>query len=581
MKQIYQSLIVLILTTLSTFSVAIAQKDSTKLNQSVEVMKAYHPSINNAHKVNLLPVVSDTTVFSPEFSYAIDSQPIHSGFLASSIKPEGIKQGLDKDLGLGYLKIGAGTSATVLGEFFLNLPESKSTTFGMHLRHYSSNGTIKLKGGDVVSAPLDQDNAAIFGSVNLGSTILSTDLSYDRDARNYYGYPISLPAKVDSLTSHRYGMKQAYEKGDFKIGLRSSESIDGNLMFNGGVHLGFFNSKTGQKESSSGAFGNFDYNFSQFHGILDISYDHYATDSITLSSGLLGTKNNDWIRISPSIRLDGDNWSLRGGVCFITLSDKDTESTSKLYPDFEFNIKPVEGILTLYAGFKGDLKNNKFSTIANENYWADPRHTIRNTDYNYIVSGGLKGKISNEISYNLGVKYSQAKDLYFYTQNSFSDLSNETSVYDNQFDVVYDNAKITDFSGEFSYISGKDLSVIISGHYYNYKLEKLPFASQRPNFDLSASTGLRIIDKLTGFVDLEIVGARQSKVDLKMLDSSIGQSPIQIDPIIRLNMGANYELTRTVKIFGRVENLLNKPNEQWLGYVSQGLRLIAGVTFSF
>ena len=64
---------------------AIAQKDSTKLNQSVEVMKAYRPSISNANKVNLMPAIDDTTRFTPEFKYSIDSHPVKTGFTVSPI----------------------------------------------------------------------------------------------------------------------------------------------------------------------------------------------------------------------------------------------------------------------------------------------------------------------------------------------------------------------------------------------------------------------------------------------------------------------------------------------------------------
>ena len=56
---------------------------------------------------------------------------------------------------------------------------------------------------------------------------------------------------------------------------------------------------------------------------------------------------------------------------------------------------------------------------------------------------------------------------------------------------------------------------------------------------------------------------------------------ITIDPTIRLNLGATYDLTGNLKLFGRVDNLLNRKNEQWLSYASQGLRLMAGATFSF
>jgi len=591
MRQLFNTLSAFLLILAISTEIAIAQKDSTVLNQSVEVMKAYHPSISNAKKISLMPVIDDTTRYSPEFIYSIDSKPIRSGFTASPIKPADVNKESYKDLGLGYLKLGAGTSTTAYGEFFLNLPQSKNATFGLHLRHLSSDGTIKLAAGDKVNAPFSQNNAAISSSLDIGNTVLTTDLSYDRDAVNYYGYPAAIPAKIDTISSIRYGLKQVYEKGDLRVALKSIEKNQGNLVFNSGIRLGFFDSKTGQKEASGGFFGKFDYNFGQVHGILDLAYDHYSTDSITLEKTQLpGTKNEDWIRIAPSVRLNGDNWSLRGGINFVSSAEKSEGSTTKLYPDFDFNFRPVEGILTLYAGLKGDLRNNCYGDIALENYWSDPRHNIHSTDYNYVVTGGLKGKISRELSYNLGVTFSQVKNMYFYTQKSYFTSSSNPLIYisdplnySNEFGVVYNNAKITDFSAEFSYVSGKDLSVVLKGNYYNYKLDVLTFAPQKPNFDLSAFASVRILDKLTGFADLDVIGNRKAQVfNINPFASPVSRDQVmQIDPSIQLNLGATYELTHNFKLFGRVDNLLNRPNEQWLGYASQGLRLMGGATISF
>ena len=381
MRQLFNTLSAFLLILAISTDIVMAQKDTTVLNQSVEVMKAYHPSISNAKKVSLMPVIEDTTRYSPEFIYSIDSKPISSGFAASPIKSVDMNKESYKDLGLGYLKLGAGTAVTAYGEFFLNLPQSKNATFGLHLRHLSSDGTVKLAAGDKVDAPYSQNNATIFSSLNIGSTVLTTDLSYDRDAVNYYGYPAAKPAKIDTFSTIRYGLKQAYERGDLKIALKSMEKTQGNLVFNSGIRLGFFDSKTGQKENSGGLFGKFDYNFGQVHGILDFSYDHFVTDSISIASKTLpGSVSDDWIRIAPSVRLDGDNWSLRGGINFVEVSDKADGNVTKLYPDFEFNFKPLEGVLSLYAGVKGDLKKNRYGDITSENYWADPRHNVLNTD---------------------------------------------------------------------------------------------------------------------------------------------------------------------------------------------------------
>lgn len=584
MRQIYSSFSVFLLIVAMSAGTAVAQKDTTKLNQSVEVVKAYHPSISNANKVNLMPVVDDTTRFTPEFKYFIQSQPVKTGFAATPIGAADVNGMQSKDLGPGFLKLGAGTYSTLYGEFFLNLPKSNFANFGLHLRHLSSDSKTKLKEGDLVEAPYSQNNAAIFGALNVGGLVLSTDLSYSRDAMRYYGYPVTIPSNISMLSFPYYGVSQAYQDGEIKVSLKNNEKSESDLKFKSGFQLGFFDSKTGQKETNGGFFGKFNYNFGEVNGLLDLSFDHFSTDSINLEpSAIPGTKKEEWLRIAPSVRLDGDNWSLRGGINFVAVQDKGYENTTKLYPDFEFNFNPLEGILTLYAGFKGDLKNNRYGDIANENYWADPRHNVRNTDYTYIVSGGLKGKLTREISYNIGMKYSKVKDLYFYVQNSFEDFSSDRTpapiIYNNAFDVTYDNAAIFNLSTEFSYVSGKDLSVVLKGNYYNYKLETLSFAPQKPNFDLTATAGFRIIDRLTGFTDLEVLGKRKALI-LSQATSTPVEYP-EMKPSIRLNLGATYEMTSKFNLFGRVDNLLNRKNEQWLGYTSQGLRMLAGVTYSF
>jgi hypothetical protein len=588
MKQLYRSLLVFLLVFAVSSGLAVAQKDTTKLNQSVEVVKAYRPSISNANKINLMPVIDDTTRFTPEFKYSIESHPVKSGFAASPISAADINGLPTKDLGLGYLKLGAGNYNTIFGEFFLNVPKSKIGTFGLHLRHLSSDGKTTLKEGDLVDAPYTQSVAEMFGAVNIGSTILSGELMYNRDAMRYYGYPVAIPANILLIPNFNFGLKQAYQKGDIKVALKNAENLQSDFNFNAGFRLGFFDAKTDQKETSGGFFGKFDYNFGVVKGILDLSFDHQSTDSIYLpSQALLGTKTVDWVRVAPSVGLDGDNWSLRGGINFVAVSDKNGGNENKLYPDFEFDFRPIKEVLTLYAGFKGDLKNNRYGDIAYENYWTDPRHNVRNTDYTYIVSGGLKGKISREVSYNIGLNYSKVKDLYFYVQNGLVDYSSSTMpqpvIYNNAFDLMYDNAGIFNLSTEFSYISGKDLSVVVKGNYYNYNLESLPFAPHKPNFDLTASAGLRIIDRLTGFADFEVVGQQKALVYITdPLSSSLPvKQEFSIDPSVRINLGATYDLTSNFKLFGRVDNLLNMRNEPWLGYTSQGLRLVAGAAFSF
>ena len=196
MRPIYRSLSVFLLIVALSFGAAFAQKDTTKLNQSVEVMKAYRPSISNANKVNLMPSITDTTRFSPEFMYSIESYPVSKGFAASPISAADVNKSSYKNLGAGYLKLGAGTYSTPYGELFLNLPESKTAVFGLHIRHLSSNGKTKLREGDLVFFKIGRgyishvgvylSNNKFIHATSYGRTVTVSDLDEAYYKRYYF-----------------------------------------------------------------------------------------------------------------------------------------------------------------------------------------------------------------------------------------------------------------------------------------------------------------------------------------------------------------------------------------------------------
>ena len=61
-----------------------AQKDTVRLKQEVEVTKAYQPTINEAIKINDIPKVKAEPAETPTFDYSIYSKPVFSTF---DVKP--------------------------------------------------------------------------------------------------------------------------------------------------------------------------------------------------------------------------------------------------------------------------------------------------------------------------------------------------------------------------------------------------------------------------------------------------------------------------------------------------------------
>ena len=80
MNRSYFYHISLLLLTFIVVNSVSAQKDSTKLRQEVEVVKAYQPSVSDAFKINDIPQIKDDKREKPTFDYKINSQPVFSTF---------------------------------------------------------------------------------------------------------------------------------------------------------------------------------------------------------------------------------------------------------------------------------------------------------------------------------------------------------------------------------------------------------------------------------------------------------------------------------------------------------------------
>jgi outer membrane receptor protein involved in Fe transport len=575
MKQIYLQFATFLILTLVLGNQALGQRDTSKLNQNVEVVKPYQPSIGNAQKLNQMPVIEDTTHFTPEFNYSIESHPFNSGFKVGPIGAAEVKSQPENSNGIGYIKLGVATYNTTYGDFYLNNPKSKVWAFGLHLQHLASDATTKLLKGDIVDAPYSRNKAEIFGSGLIGESTLSAGLSYNRDMVSFYGYPDTIPHDIYSQSQYApyFGSEQVYQKTAFNIALKSNEGIKSDFKYNSGFRYFYFDAKTGQQESSGGLFADFDYQFDKFKGLIESSFDQYTTKGILTSP--TQDKRNSWLKLSPAILFSEENWSLKGGVSFYSVFAQEGESIARLYPKIELKYFPAKDNLTLFAGVDGYLQNCSYSEIAYENNWVDPMHNLTNADHRFILFGGVKGKISKQITYNITAKYDDVKDAHFYILKSAATAP--PLVINNAFDVLYDNTGITNLSAELSYVLSKDYSFKFKANYYSYNLEKIEFAPLLPDFDLEGTADFRIIDRMNGFADLNLKGARYGLI--QFADDT--NQKYEMKSFVRVNLGADYELNDKIKIFGRIDNLFNQYYELFPGYTSQGLRLMVGASLSF
>ena len=495
-------------------------------------------------------------------------------------------------IGLGLLKLGFGNYLTPYGEFFFNAQPDKNSNFGIHLRHLSSSGKIRLLNEDLVNAPESDNSAEIFAKKFFRRSTLSGSLAFDRHTFNYYGYTGGLLSDAQKEQMIPYFQdKQYFSKGTATVRLKSGIVSSTDLNYDFGIKYHYLVSKTGQSEHETVLSGDVNKKIDDLQGFLSASLTVYKADSIwNRISNSYGKKQQTILRANPSILLSSDEASLQIGLNTTLSLDADMDASFLIWPKVKAQWSPVPQILTLFAGLDGHLQHNTYSAIAAENPYVDPYHDVANANYKYIFSGGFKGKFSPKTNYVAEATYSVIKDQHFYYTDGM-DIFKPVSTFrrlNNTFNVMYNDVNILKLSGEVMHSVSDNFSLHLLGNYYSYDLKSLDKPWQMPNFDLTISGVYKPTEQLKFTADIFVVGKRTALIrdfDSSMLLSSLGAVPsfkeIQMDPIIDLNVGAEYQFTSKLNFFGKLNNFGFQKYEQWLGYANKGLNWMAGISYTF
>ncbi|MDP2887605.1 MAG: hypothetical protein Q8P34_01400 [Bacteroidota bacterium] len=562
-----------------------AQKETTRIKQEVEVVKAYQPTISEVEKINDIPKIKTEQTEAPVFDYSIFSKPVFSTFDITPVAAAKMFGEPKPEMEMGLLKLGFGNYMTPYGELFFNSQPDKNSNFGMHFKHLSSYGKIGLLNGDIVKAPQSENIAEIFGEKFWRKSTLSGSLAFDRKSFNYYGYTgdILSDELKDEMIPY-YQDKQYFSKGTAKVGLKGENISPLDFNYDFGLKYHYFKTKTGQTENQTVFSGDMSKKYGQTFGLLNTSLTYYLADGVMNNfSNSIGSKQQILIRVNPSVMWKTEGAKLQAGVNSTIVFDDDTDASMLIWPKVKAEWSPVPKILTIFAGVDGHLQHNTYSNIAAENPYADPFHDVLNTNYKYIVSGGLKGKFSSKTNYVAEASYSKVKDQHFYMLYG-RDVLNLSAIgprsLNNTFDWVYDDLKVLKLSAEVMHSVSENFSLRLLGNYYSYELETIDEAWQMPDFDVTFSGIYKPTEQLKFTTDIFVVGKRTALVS-EQLSSSAPSLIVEMDPIIDLNVGGEYQFNKSLNFFVRLNNFGFQKYEQWLGYTNKSFNWMAGMSYTF
>lgn len=565
------------LTALS-FGVMAQKSDSSIGSEVVNVIGTYTPTISDAFKVKETPSFDDETVTNrEEISYSISSFPVASTFTPAKGTAAAVERAKREKYFSNYASLGIGNYGTLLAELFLTHNISPNQYIGGMIKHHSSQGGIK----DVVLDDYFYDTSVDLTYAEFEKEYnWSADVGFQNQVYNWYGLP------VEYVTFTEDQIKSIDEKQSY-----NSFYLGGKLNMNESIFNGaevYYKRFWDAQQSSENRFWlkpSFDVDIAETRVRVDVVADYVGTtferdyfDATDLKYSYFN------LGVQPSFIYQQDDLSVKVGAgLFYSLAkiQDETENNFFIYPQIQASYRVVGDLMIAYAGAEGTLQQNSYADFVSENPFISPNQNIAPTDRSYDIYVGLKGKLANNVAYNLRGSYMNEKGraLYSSMYNTVSP-NMEGYAFGNSMYVLYDDVKTVEFFAEVKADISKGFSVFANGNFNSYSTDREQEAWYLPSIRFSVGADADITDKLSINTNIFYVGER--KAEFYHFDGMSALSNVEnLDGYVDVNLGLNYKYNERLSLFLRAHNLADQRYERWLNFPVQGIQILGGGSYKF
>ncbi|WP_347065848.1 TonB-dependent receptor [Flavobacterium sp. WV_118_3] len=559
------------------------KKDENLGTEVVNVVKPYTPTISDAFKVKETPTIDDEdNTQKKEIQYNIFSFPVASTFTPSKGKAAGVDKAQKEKLYNNYATLGFGNYAAVNGELFVTKNLSNNEYVAGMFRHMSSQGGIK----DVL---LDDKYSNTSLDLTYGSKQRdfdwNVDLGYQHQLYNWYGLPTDYLTFDDPDMLAAINPQQTYQtlKLGGRLGMKDSYFNEATLQFKR-----FWDAK-GSAENRFFIKPSIDFEFKDNKFKTDFVVDYvggnFEKDYYNLPDSEMKYSYLNF-GVQPSVLLKEGDFSVQlGAGLFYNMGKLNNESDGKfyVYPNVKASYKVVGDVMIAYAGAEGGLKQNTYADFVGENQFVAPNLVIAPTSEQYDIYVGLKGKLANNVAYNVRGSYKSDDDKAFFKSNIYDTANTNTEgyVYGNSFGVVYDKLKTISFFGELKMDFSKNVSFGLNGTFNSFTTD-LEQAWNMPTVKIGADFDFNITEKWYAGTNIFFVGDRKDQfmhTDVSLTEPMF--KTVTLDSYFDLNAHVGYKHNERLTAYLKANNLASQNYQRWLNYPVQGFQFLIGASYKF
>lgn len=516
----------------------------------------YKATIPKSNKISESPKGSDSTQKIAVTPYSVTPKKIDVSFDPEPISPAVMKGEPLTKLYNSLIKVGMGTYTSPYGELWVNKLRSKKSSGGIRLKHYSSSFTQEGYG----YAGFNDDEVSLYGKKFLRTHSLIGNLDYTRNTVHLSGYDINAFDLNRATTEQRFNLLSANAalKSHFRDLKRYNhniridyytlterwDAIENNVKLGGSVFRSAFK---GTAKVETG-----------------VDYYNYRNTADTL--------NNTIINFSPSWVKSDTNYTFRAGLTASV--DIDTSTAIYIYPDVYFSYNIFENILIPYVGLSGGLTKNSFKTLSDANRFVLSELNMQNTHTPYKIYAGIKGTLSKTSSFNMTVSQYETRNMPLFV--------NDTTGARNRFGVIYDNAEIFSFHGEFEYQLREKWHINLSGDYTNFVMENEQHAWYTPQIKATLAANYNIGNKIITKLDVFYLHNQFAKTYVPAISNNgVMVEAQELKGMVDVNLGSEYHYNKKLGFFLSFNNIGAVKYFRWNNYPTQRFQVIGGLSYAF
>jgi hypothetical protein len=572
LKQIKYITGILIITSIQSYAQQ-RQKDTIDTDV-VNVVKPYTPTISDAFKVKETPTLDDSTnTTKKEVKYNIFSIPVASTFTPAKGKAATVDKEKQVKLYDNYASVGVGTYTTILGEVYLNHALSRTESVGGYFNYHSSVGGIDglLLDDDFTNAKLNVNYSS-----NLRDLSWNVDGGFQFKKYNWYGLP---QPYFDSTTANMLEVDHAF------YGAHFGGEIDFNDALFKNVNVRFRRFGDDQKSGENRFIFNTEFDVpvqgETINTEITLDYIGGSFDRNFYYDEELKYGNIN-VGLKPSYQLKQDDLTVNLGVNLVYLNDTEANKNKfYIYPNFTASYRLVDEILIAYGGIEGGLIQNSYYEFANENPFVSPTLIIVPTDRQYDASLGLKGKLSNSMSYNINGHYFADRNRALFKSNSVLGGATEDYQYGNSYDIVYDDLKTYSIAGELNVDVSRNFKLGIKAEYFGYSTDLQEEPWNLPDVKGNLFLDYQIDEHWFMGAGLFYVGERKDQFVEEGTLNPTTPITVTLDSYFDANAHLGYKISDRLSVYAKGNNLVNKKYERWFNYPVQGIQFLVGATYQF